>query len=368
MNKTSSLMIGLMLGMGSVFAGPYDAWTYYRDIIVNTTGNSGGANVPGDVNNFPVLVRLNNGGATAGSDVLSQSLANGEDVRFTDSTGNTALNYQIERWTVPAAEIWVNVPTVTGNANTKIRMYWGKSDATSASSGTATFDTATGFQAVWHMNGNSGANEADATANSFTARDSNTINSTTTSVIGLAKTFVGGSSSGGASGTSGSNEAYIVDGSGASSRVNFPEDGHYTLSGWFRPTDNDANRSMITKSDNQYSLKIQSTTSWEMVEYNQAGTGTNGWQSARAPLTTNTWVHLVGVRDGLNEAIYANGVLASNTPITTASATARNTTTNVCIGKLAGSTRYFAGQMDEVRIASVGPSWIMKPRKPARHL
>ena len=44
-------------------------------------------------------------------------------------------------------------------------MYWGNEDAQDRSNAAAVFDTASGFQGVWHLAGDQ--NEYDATANSY---------------------------------------------------------------------------------------------------------------------------------------------------------------------------------------------------------
>ena len=155
MSKRIGFLAGLVLALSvSAFAGPYDTWTNYRDVSINTT--SGGANVAGSVANFPVLVRLTSADSAHGSNVLSAALANGADVRFSDSTGTTALSYQIERWSASAAEIWVLVPSVVGNSTTKFRMYWGKASATTESNGPAVFQTSNGYYGVWHFGDTTG--------------------------------------------------------------------------------------------------------------------------------------------------------------------------------------------------------------------
>src|SRR5690606_32984564 len=127
-------------------SGPYAGWTKSKEITLNTTAS--GANVTGDVHNFPVLIRL----GSAESAILSEAKANGADIRF--ARGDKPLAYEIESWSSTAAAIWVKVDTIKGNNNTqKITMYWGKSDANSESNGPAVFDSANGYRAVWHMGG-----------------------------------------------------------------------------------------------------------------------------------------------------------------------------------------------------------------------
>ncbi len=147
----------LAVVVGTVHAQQqYAAWSNYREITINTTNTDGGANVTDAVTDFPVLVRLTNANAASGSDVLSGALANGADIRFSNANGTVALPYEIERWSASAAEIWVRVPTISGNANTTIRMYWGRSGATSQSNGSAVFGN-NGFIGVWHMGNATGA-------------------------------------------------------------------------------------------------------------------------------------------------------------------------------------------------------------------
>ena len=103
------------------------SWRYARSFHLNTTAS--GAQVTGDVYNFPVLVRL-----TAANFVFAQAKADGGDIRFTKNDG-TALSFEIERWDPVAglAEAWVKVDTVRGNDSSRfIIMYWGASASSAA--------------------------------------------------------------------------------------------------------------------------------------------------------------------------------------------------------------------------------------------
>src|SRR4051812_7428411 len=104
--KKLTLLLAVAAFVGITQAQPYAAWSRYRTITVNTASTSAA------LTNYPVLVRLSSANVAAGSNVLSDALANGADVRFTDSTGLTALSYEIDSWTSSAAAIWVRLPTV----------------------------------------------------------------------------------------------------------------------------------------------------------------------------------------------------------------------------------------------------------------
>ena len=109
-----------------------------------------GANLPATASEdgFPLLVRLDKDWFD-----FSQAKAHGEDIRFATSTG-TPLAYQVEQWDAAkgTASIWVRMPTIKGNARQEIKMYWGKTDAQSESSGSAVFNDSNGYLSVWHMN------------------------------------------------------------------------------------------------------------------------------------------------------------------------------------------------------------------------
>jgi hypothetical protein len=140
------------------------SWRYAQTIYLNTAPS--GAAVAGNVFDFPVLVRL-----TGGMFDFSQAASDGADLRFVKPDG-TPLPHEIERWDPVSelAEVWVRVDTVQGNnENQHILMYWGNATAEDLSRGAAVFDTAAGFQGVWHL-GESSGNLGDATINRFNGR------------------------------------------------------------------------------------------------------------------------------------------------------------------------------------------------------
>jgi hypothetical protein len=160
------------------------AWKYAARCALNTTPT--GADVAGNVMNFPALVRLNNDNFT-----FTQALTNGDDICFTKENGSP-LAYEIELWdaAIGKAVIWVNVDTVYGNDSSHyFIMYWGNPDASGNSNGTAVFDTAAGFAGVWHLNEN-GENVVDATGNACHGRNSGS--TAVAGIIGNARNFANG--------------------------------------------------------------------------------------------------------------------------------------------------------------------------------
>lgn len=329
----------------------YAAWTLSKKLYFNTT--STGAAVSGNITGFPVLVRL-----TQNNFVFSQAEANGGDIRFAKENG-TPLAYEIERWDNAnnEAEIWVNVDTIYGNDSTHyIIMRWGNPGAVSASNGTAVFDTGKGFQGVWHLDQPTGAIALDATINQFGGTPSATTPVRAAGIIGMGYQFDGAST------------CFSMQGT-ASSTLNFPQNGTYSLSAWVyadtldytNPQDTSYLHDMtiVSKDNCQYALKTRST-NWEFFEY----ASTVGWQGSFAPATQRAWKYVTGVRNGTHQSLYVDGQLIMDTvgqvtPCKDPRSTVENVTIGMMPGKLQpsasvnGPPAYFSGIIDEVRISSV---------------
>jgi biopolymer transport protein ExbB len=317
-------------------------WRRSRTLYLNTTPI--GADVAGTVTNFPILVRL-----TGEIFDFSGAGNNGGDIRFTKSDG-APLNYEIERWDSlnGVAELWVRADTIWGNNDAQfIIMYWGASasSAVSLSNGAAVFDTAIGFQAVWHL-AEAGTDTAhDATSNHFQGPPYGmTSASVVPGVIGAARAFDGKTS-------------YFTIVSSASGALNFPENGSYTLSAWvFANALDNAFHAIVSKGDLQYGMELHNINKWEITDFHDA----TGWETVRSPATAQEWKYVVGVRDGAKECLYIDGALACDS-IATRDSTGRNTAFDVCIGRQAdASNRFWNGAIDEVNMANVArsPDWI----------
>ena len=145
---TKQVMIGtlVLLALLQTASAQHQGWQHSGSIFVLTTPE--GANLPASASEegFPLLVRLHRDFFD-----FRQAKPNGEDIRF--SADGKALAYQIEEWDAAkgTASIWVRIPTIKGNTRQEIKMYWGKADAASESSGQAVFNESNGYLSVWHM-------------------------------------------------------------------------------------------------------------------------------------------------------------------------------------------------------------------------
>jgi hypothetical protein len=118
------------------------------------------------------------------------ALANGADLRFTKTDGTTDLPFQTESWTAGpggAGAVWVLLDSVPPDQDPAyaFRVYWRKPGSSTMSNPKATFDTADGYQAVFHLSTTS-AHDTDA-ANGYLGARTGT--STTAGLIGNALTF-----------------------------------------------------------------------------------------------------------------------------------------------------------------------------------
>lgn len=165
------------------------AWKHHKEIRLNTTPS--GANVKGDVHNYPLAVKLN----AQNFDFL-QARANGADIRFSRAGTADFLPHSIEWWDPVHREalVWVKVPIIKGNnARQAISLHWGNEAAAEADRSADVFANTEGFVGVWHLNepGNTlPEGYKDATAN---AADATGVNMQPTSlspgILGKAQQF-----------------------------------------------------------------------------------------------------------------------------------------------------------------------------------
>ncbi|MBN2036149.1 MAG: DUF2341 domain-containing protein [Chitinispirillaceae bacterium] len=315
------------------------SWHYAQQVCLNTSVS--GAHVERDVLNFPVLVRLN-----AANFDFTQASANGADIRFT-KTGNTFLPHEIEQWDAVnrQAEVWVQVDTVHGDDSTQtIMMYWGNPGAAGVSNSAMVFDTANGFQGVWHLNENPAAGaEAikDRTANGYNATPygSMTAADAVDAVVGKGLDFDG-------------NNDYLNAGKVVLT-------GSYSVGLWVR-LNRVNNYQRIIFQDSAYTLWYDSDRSGARMEHiDSSGIWRGIPQDGGAVQPTNigVWYYLTGTFDGDRVRFYVNGILA-----TTSNGMAVNPASHgydLLLGQ-SWNNSYVNGTMDEIRIEKVNRSadWI----------
>jgi hypothetical protein len=343
---------GLLLTTGLSHAVDYTSWTGKRNIVLNTT--AAGANIQGEVRNFPVLIRL----TAAESTIVKAAKTGGADIRFSKSDSSTALPYQIESWDSTGAAIWVKVDTIKANNSSQfIRMYWGNSAANSESNASAVFDTANGHVAVWQMSGT--GTENDVTGNALNAAATGTV-PTPVGLIGKARSFS-------------TIDNYLSVPGSVTGKLNFKATTDYTLSAWVYHTEVEAStgtgHGILNKGNDQWLLGVYGNDEPKYYDimtrgndgYNQAATSAAG-NEITAQSGVGAWRHVVGTWKGSTAGgdtgrIYINGVQANATFFADIadSGAGRNLTYDVYIGVLGGSsiTRPFFGRIDQVTASKV---------------
>jgi Concanavalin A-like lectin/glucanases superfamily/Domain of unknown function (DUF2341) len=136
---------------GSIQVSKFNLWAHRAEVKINTA--QAGIALEKDIENFPILVRLN-----SENFVFSHANIDGSDLRITKADGITPLNFEIERWNsaLAVAEIWVSVDTLYSSwPSQTLLLHYGNPDVLSLSNGKKVFDPEKGFRGAWHLGENS---------------------------------------------------------------------------------------------------------------------------------------------------------------------------------------------------------------------
>ncbi|MCK9581663.1 MAG: DUF2341 domain-containing protein, partial [Methanoregula sp.] len=145
--------IGLVFGAVIIIAGGYliwnmfygkeasadwynDSWTRRMKITINAD------QVAGDLTDFPVLI------STTSPALANYAKSDGSDIIFTDFSG-TKLHREIESYdnATGALTAWVKMPSVNGNSDTVLYLYYGNLTGEESDS---VLVWSNGHQGVWH--------------------------------------------------------------------------------------------------------------------------------------------------------------------------------------------------------------------------
>ena len=122
-------LLSVTIGMASALSNSGGGdWKYYKEISIKENSDK-------KLTDFQVLVELNP------SNFPTNAKSDGSDLRFEDASGKE-LNYWIDDWDYSAkeAKIWVKVPSIPANGETKIEMYYGNPSAGAVSNGDTVFE------------------------------------------------------------------------------------------------------------------------------------------------------------------------------------------------------------------------------------
>jgi len=171
-NKRSSLLrssvtrisaaVGVIVMLGLLVAPNAHAWwdgKWQQRKKIQFDTSTKAANIEENLNDVPVLIRLDTGNFT-----FSNAKADGSDIRFVSSDDKSPLKYHIEAFDSKEelALIWVKVPRIAaGSDQNSIWMYYGNASAPDGQDAGGTYDV--NQVAVYHLREQDG-NPKDATS------------------------------------------------------------------------------------------------------------------------------------------------------------------------------------------------------------
>ena len=154
-------------------SGWYPGWLYRKEITIDHS------QVAEDLSNFPVLIHRD-----SDSDLASHAQASGNDIVFTDQSG-AKLSHEIESYNSVTGElsIWVSAPYVSSTEDTVLYMYYGNTACGCQENKIGTWDV--NFRNVCHLNDDCD----DSTDNGYVGVDHGS--TCTSGMIASARSFDG---------------------------------------------------------------------------------------------------------------------------------------------------------------------------------
>ncbi|MHA2332891.1 MAG: DUF2341 domain-containing protein, partial [Candidatus Hodarchaeales archaeon] len=310
-------------------------WKYRKNLTIDNT------KVNADLTNFPLLVNLFD------SDLRNDAQANGDDIFFTDDSGNT-LDHEIEYYnrvynsTHSYLIAWVKT-NLSGSQNTVISMYYGNPTAENQENPESVWGN--DYMGVWHLGETSG-NALDSTSHGTSGSLSGGVTQGTPGQVG---------------------NAYVLDGVDDLVNMGDPGDGHLdigtgnlTASMWILPYSTGADQRPLFKGGSTstkagYAFEV---TAVEEFDFDLSdGTG-DRVSTADENIVFGTWIYVTAVLDRSDDTLklYADGSQVVST-IDTSVIDSVDSTIDMT---LSYSSLPFNGSIDEVRVinATRSPNWI----------
>ncbi|MFW9904138.1 MAG: DUF2341 domain-containing protein, partial [Candidatus Thorarchaeota archaeon] len=317
-------------------------YRYRKNITINAS------QVLDDLTNFTVLVDLNDPDLHDTEKVQ----ADGDDIVFTDASG-TPLAHEIEVFdqtgngTHAHLVAWIKVPILSDTSDTNITMYYGNNAVRSQANPNGVWENT--YIMVQHLQETSGSHQ-----------DSTSYGNDGITSGGVIQDAIG--KIGGADALDGSNDKVQISESASLDPID-----DITVETWVK-----FNELSSTKGEQQkiifkrhlgapwvsYELMLYTDDNliFQWVDTNQ-NYETAGYSGV---VQTDTWYHIVGVRDGTSLIFYINGNTGINTWTDTVSGTMFDADQELNFGS-DSSQNYLNGTIDEVRISNVArsPDYIM---------
>jgi murein DD-endopeptidase MepM/ murein hydrolase activator NlpD len=294
---------------------------------------------PNSLTNFPVLINATD------SSLIGNTQTTGNDIAFTDSTGETLLPYEIESYknSTGAVTAWVNIAALSADNDTILYMYYGNPSATSLANAPNTWNS--NYKGVWHFSNSTGTGLGlnDSTTNGFTLTNVGSVTGNA-SQIGEGAFFNGSS-----------------DLTATSNNIFNPGTASFSVYAWINTTQNNGLEPIMDHTNS-------SSDGWEF-DIGDAEGGTcnaagyvcflDGTDQVgqNAGILNNSWYQVAFVKTGTNVIFYVNGV-AIGTSTGVLSTIPSEATVEQIGTDGAGNT--FDNDIDEIEYSNtaLSPGWI----------
>ncbi|MEK7642063.1 MAG: LamG-like jellyroll fold domain-containing protein, partial [Patescibacteria group bacterium] len=304
----------------------------YRTDMYGRTGTTRGAVqfdgvvVPGDTTAPTVSVTAPAAGATVTGTATAFSAT------AADNVGVAGVQFRIDGINVGAEDTispytvsWNTTSSVNGTHSLTAVARDAAGNTTSSTPVTVTVSNAvipvsTTLSAYWNLNQTSGTTATDSSGNSRTATLLGSP-TWTTGVAGNGLLFNGTS-------------AYVNAGNIGSAT--------FSISAWVNMSSSQSGWGSIAMKQSSFGLEVQNG-----AVYANVGNGSSWTNTIQAPLASGVWKHVVQTYDGTTNRLYVDGILVAS-----GAGSFTNTSANLLLGSWNGSSEFFNGKIDEVRVYS----------------
>ena len=321
---------------GNTYASSFNAADYAKTMTISFPGYAGASALSG----FPALVKLSS--AIPGFSYADFERTGGDDLRFTDSSGNL-IPHEIDTWNSNGVStVWVKVPSLT--SATTITAHYGCALPVAIDSSKVWDDDYVG---VWHL-GESGLplRESSLVSTDFTKQNGSGIQYAAAGIVGGSVDF-------GASGNSRMVTAQDCDALDGFTNC--------TVEAWTYQTSHTTAAILSKRYSANKNLSYFLYDNGSKTQFNVAATDSTSGNSAQITPTLNQWTHqaytfsagtIRGYQDG--------GKVGSDKTLSFSTINASDGYLhlgNFCRnGAWNADTRNFPGKIDEVRISKVARS------------
>ena len=305
-----------------------DDWNFRKEISFDLS--AAGANIPGTVQDVPVLIRLHAGNYG----YFGDTKPDGSDFRFVDGDDKTPLKFHIERFDPvnQLAFIWVRVPRLAAASNAqKIFLYYGNAKAPAASDAAGTYDKSQAL--VLHFSGDE-PSDVSAAANKPSA---STAEMSAASLIAGGAKFNGSQSiafpAGGA--------LHLQPGDGAAmstwARIETPQGDAYVLA--------------LEDQGAEFVLGMRGARPYARL----SSTAGKGEAVSTEDVSTAQWHHLAASYSSGKLLLYVDGTMTASVDVKAAAIGGQLT-----VGAARGGAHGYRGELDEVEFSNSARSadWI----------